>query len=67
MIRKGVLLHLQPEGVAIASIVLWQRTKHAELRLSMDMIVQINGNSMDEDYQIAHMETIFPSIYTLPQ
>ena len=59
MVRQGILEPVQPRGLTIASPVVWQRKKSGELRLCVNLKVNINCKVMDEDYPIPDAETIF--------
>ena len=63
MVKQGILEPVQPGGVTIASLVVWQTRKSGELRLCVDLKVHINGKVMDEDYPIPDMETIFHNLH----
>ena len=58
MVGQGILEPVQRGGVNNTSPVVSQR-KSGELRLCMDLKVHINGKTMDKDYPIPDMETIF--------
>ena len=61
--QKRHLEPVQPGGVTSASPVVWQRKNSGELRLCVDLKVQINGKVIDEDYPMPDMETIFHNLH----
>ena len=63
MARQDIFEPVQPGGVINASPVVWQRNKIGELKLCVNLKVNINGKLMDEDCPVPEMETIFYNLH----